>query len=362
MNSPANLLVRAVASLLSVIVGLSLGLAVTALAGESPWIVLKVLWNGAFGSPYDLGMTLFYVTPLIFTGLSVATGLRAGLFNIGAEGQLHIAAMGSALAGIVLKSTGDVSALISIPVVALGGIVSAAFYAGIAGWMKAFKGSHEVITTIMLNFIAAGVTSWVAVGGFRNPDSQNPETDSIIASAVIPHFDYFEGAPVSAMLFVAVGTALVLTWVFRRTRFGFELQALGQNEEAAHTAGVRTRRLKLIAFLLAGALAAGAGVTEVMGNASRFRVGFSAEFGFVGIAVALLARNHPVGVIFSAVLFGALHKGATELDMETEHLTREIAWILQALVIFSVAMSGAWTRGVQAAIEQIQRKLGGRRE
>ncbi len=338
--------IRAVASFLSIAVGLSLGLAVTAIAGESPWTVLQVLWQGAFGSPYDLGMTLFYVTPLIFTGLSVATGLRAGLFNIGAEGQLHMAAMGAAVTGILLKSETALTPVLALPLVALGGLVTSGLYGGLAGWMRARKGAHEVITTIMLNFVAAGVTSWLAVGDFRNPESQNPETDSIVATALLSPFESFEGAPVSLMLFVAIGVAVLLAWVFSRTRFGFELKAVGQNEDAARLAGISVSRLRIWVFILAGALAGGAGLTEVMGNASRFRVGFSAEFGFVGIAVALLARNHPIGVIFSALLFGALHKGATELDMETENLTREIAWILQALVIFSVAMSGAWVTGV----------------
>ena len=220
---------------------------------------------------------------------------------------------------------------------------SGAAWGAIPGWLRARRGSHEVINTIMLNFIAVGLSSYVTLYLLKNPDSQNPETRTIGQNYLLHQFDFFNPAPVSLALLLAIlcaGLVWVLLW---RTVLGFEIRAVGQSEPAARAAGIDAAKIKIIAMSLAGGLAGLVGVAEVLGNAAKFGVGFSPEYGFMGIAVALLGRNQPLGIIASALLFGALHKGAQDLDIETEHVTREVALILQALVILSVSAEGLWT-------------------
>lgn len=320
--------------------GLAAGLAVTALAGENPLHVVRVMFRGAFGSPYDAGMTLFYATPLIFTGLSVAVAFHAGLFNIGAEGQLAMGALGAAAAGALWPGApGFVAPWIG----GLAAVICGACWGAIPGWLRARRGSHEVINTIMLNFVAAGLASYVTLYLLKNPDSQNPETRPIGPGYMLGQFGFFGGAPVSWALPLALVAAAGVWFLLSRTVFGYQLRAVGESERAARVAGVDAGRVRIVAFCLAGALAGMVGVGEVLGNAGKFRMGFSPEYGFMGIAVALLGRNRPGGVVLSALLFGALHKGTADLDIETEHVTREVSLVLQALIILSVSAEGLWS-------------------
>jgi len=338
--------------ILAVALGLSVGLGVTWVAGENPWHVFIILGKGAFGSGYDFGMTLFYATPLIFTGLSVAVAFQAGLFNIGAEGQLTLGALAAAAVGAVWPGLWSPLA----PVLAgLAAVLAGALWGAIPGWLRARRGSHDVITTIMLNFVAAGLASYVALYVLKNPDSQNPETRPIGAGYLIPKFGIFGGAPVSLALPLAV-LAAILVWVLLwRTVLGFEMRAVGQSESAARAAGIDPGRIRITAMCLAGGLAGLVGVGEVLGNAGKFRVGFSPEFGFIGIAVALLGRKHPAGVVAATMLFGALPKGAMALDLETEHVTQELSLVLQALIILSVSAEGLWSR-IKGLWSQMKRR------
>jgi general nucleoside transport system permease protein len=331
---------RGAQPILAVAVGLAAGLGLTWFAGENPWQVLQILAKGAFGSGYDLGMTLFYSTPLILTGLSVAVAFQAGLFNIGAEGQLTLGALAAGAFGAVWPGLPTPLA----PVFAgLAAVFAGTVWGAIPGWLRARRGSHEVITTIMLNFVAAGLASYVALYLLKNPDSQNPETRPIGTGYLIRHFGIFGGAPVGAALplaLLAAGLVWVLLW---RTTLGFELRAVGQNESAARAAGIDSGRIRIIALAIAGALAGMVGVGEVLGNAGKFKVGFSPDYGFIGIAVALLGRNQPAGVVAAGLLFGALHKGTADLDLETDHITRELSLVFQALIILSVSAEGLWS-------------------
>ncbi len=326
--------------ILAVALGLALGLGVTCIAGESPWHVLQILWKSAFGSSYDFGMTLFYTTPLILTGLAVAVPFQAGLFNIGAEGQLTLGALAAAAVGALWPALPWPLAPVLATVAA---ILAGMVWGAIPGWLRAKRGSHEVINTIMLNFIAAGLASYVTLYLLKNPDSQNPETRPIGAGYLIHQFAIFGGAPVSMALPLAI-IAAALVWILLwRTVLGYEMRAVGQSELAARAAGINSGKIRIIAMAMAGGLAGLVGVGEVLGNAGKFRLGFSPEYGFIGIAVALLGRNQPVGVVASALLVGALHKGAADLDLETEHVTRELSLVLQALIILSVSAEGLWS-------------------
>jgi ABC-type uncharacterized transport system permease subunit len=324
----------------AVALGLALGLCVTWGAGENPWNVLKILAHSAFGSRDDFGWTLFYTTPLIFTGLSVAIAFHAGLFNIGAEGQLVLGALAAAAVGAVWPGLPRGVAPLTAGIAA---ICAGTLWGAIPGWLRARRGSHEVINTIMLNFIAAGIASYVTLYLLKNPNSQNPETRPVGEGYSIYHFTFFGEAPVSLALPVAILAALGI-WIFLwRTPLGFELRAVGQNEAAARSAGIDAGRIRIIAMSLAGGLAGLVGVGEVLGNAGKFKLGFSPEYGFLGIAVALLGRNQPIGILAAALLFGALHKGTSDLDMSTDHVTRELSLVLQALIILSVSADGLWS-------------------
>jgi len=326
--------------ILAVALGLAVGLAITWVAGENPWHVLQILTKSAFGSGYDIGMTLFYTTPLIFTGLAVAVPFQAGLFNIGAEGQLTLGALAAASLGALLPGIPSPLA----PLLAcLAAFLAGSVWGAIPGWLRARRGSHEVINTIMLNFVAAGIASYVTLYLLKNPDSQNPETRPIGAGYLLHQFAVFGGAVVSAALPLAILVAFLVWILLRRTVIGYEMRAVGQSESAARAAGIDSGKMRIIAMTLAGGLAGLVGVGEVLGNAGKFRMGFSPEFGFIGIAVALLGRNQPAGVVASALLFGALHKGTADLDLETEHVTRDLSLILQALVILSVSAEGLWS-------------------
>ena len=331
---------RALQPLLALFLGLAAGLAVTWCAGENPWHVFTILVRSAFGSRYDLGMTLFYTTPLIFTGLSVAVAFQAGLFNIGGEGQLTVGALAAAAVGAVLPGVPWPLA----PVLAgLSAFLAGTFWGAVPGWLRARRGSHEVINTIMLNFVAAGLASYVTLYLLKNPNSQNPETRAVADTYRISQFSCFGGAPVSAALPLALFAAILVSFLMRRSIWGFELRAVGENETASRAAGINSGRVRVLALALAGGLAGLVGVGEVLGNTGTFRVDFSPGYGVIGIAVALLGRNRPFGVVVAAFLFGALHKGTGDLDMETEHVTRELSLVLQALILLSVSAEGMWS-------------------
>ena len=356
-----ELLNSSLKSIFGVVLGFSLGLLVCHFAGESPLKVMKVLFESSFGSGYDFGMTLFYTAPLILTGLAVAIPFRAGLFNIGGEGQLTIGALAAAWAGVIGKD-------IHSPVLAILFASSFAFIAGgmwgsIAGVLKAKRGSHEVITTIMMNFIAAGVTSYLTLYVIKDPDSSQAESILLPAAFHLKPFAIFNGAPMGELIFVLIAILLIVHYWLKNSVLGYEMKAVGENELAAETYGISKQKSWIFSMFLAGGFAGLVGVVEVLGNSHRFKIGFSADYGFVGIAVALLARGNIIGILPSAFLFGVLQKGAGSLDLETEKVTRDLTYIIQGLIILGVAADGlfdeSWlTRFFKARVMK-KKALGG---
>jgi ABC-type uncharacterized transport system permease subunit len=315
--------------------GLGAGLLLTFFAGENPWEVLKILTKSSFGTQYDLGMTLFYASCLVLTGQAVMLGLQGGLFNIGAEGQLLMGALAAAVVGISFPELPRFWAIILGIVSAFG---AGFLWAGIAGALRAWRGCHEVISTIMLNFCAAGICNYFTLYWFKNPDSQNPETALVAPQYLIQQIPFFDGAPLSWAALLGPVMAIILGWFLWHTKSGLNLRAVGLNEVAAKTAGIKVKWAQFLSFSVGGGIAGLVGVIEVMGNAGKFKIGFSPGLGFMGLAVSLLGKNRPFGVLVSALLFGALHKGSLDLDFETESVTRELSQVLQALIILSVAL------------------------
>jgi len=332
--------------LIAVVAAFIIGGVLVAAIGDDPIQTYALLIGSALSWPDGIGYTLFYATPLIFTGLAVAVGFRCGLLNIGAEGQLTIAAFATAWAGISFANS---PAWILVPLTCAVAILSGAVWAGIPGVLKARFGSHEVINTIMMNFIALGVASALTQTYFKQPGDAILETGPIGAGAHIPRLgQILPGIPERIPLNVAFLLALVacaLVYVFLwRTKWGYEIRATGASHGVAEYAGISVKKQIVLAMAVSGGLAGLVAVNEVMGYRYRYYQGFSPQYGFTGIAVALLGRNHPVGVLLAALFFGALTRGGLFVDIFTEHVSKDLVLILQALVILFVAAEALFRR------------------
>lgn len=320
--------------LFAVVIGVLFSLIAVKILGDSPLLVLKVLFKSVFGSKEDLATTLFYTTPLIFTGLSVMISLHAGLFNIGAEGQLLMGTMALTAFGLLFPNC---PAVLAIPFAIVAAIIGGALYGLIPGFLRAYRGSHEVIMTIMLNFIASGVTSYLVLSRFKTTENQNAETASLQTIYRFP--ELLPRTPLNDSFFIALFCVILCSFFLWKTKLGYQLRMVGENPVAAEKYGISSKKILVLAMTLSGALAGLVGVNEICGVSGKFRMGFSPDYGFMGIAVALLGRKKPFGILGAALLFGALHKGTADLDLETEKVTRDFSLVLQAFIILSVSVS-----------------------
>lgn len=330
--------------LIAVVAAFIVGGIVVLIIGDSPIQTYRLLIGSAFSWPDGIGYTLFYATPLIFTGLAVAVAFRCGLLNIGAEGQLYIGAFATAWVGIKLAGT---SAWILLPLCCAVAIAAGAIWGGIPGLLKARFGSHEVINTIMLNFIAVALVSYFTQYHYKAPGDPILQTTTIGTTAHIARLGKFipglpERIPLNlAFIFAIIACAFVyiLLW---KTKWGYEIRATGANPSAAEYGGISIRKQIILAMAISGGLAGMVGINEVLGYRYRYYDGFSANYGFVGIAVALLGRNHPVGVFLAALLFAILLRGGIFVDAYTVHVSKDIVDMLQGIVIVFVAAEAAF--------------------
>ena len=318
--------------------------------GDRPLLTYELLIGSALTWPDGIGYTLFYATPLIFTGLAVAVAFRCGLLNIGAEGQLYVAAFATAWAGITFA---NLPALVLVPLCFLAAIVSGGAWGAIPGVLKARFGAHEVITTIMLNFVAVALASYFTQYHYKPPGDPILETVAIGDAARIPRLGRFlpgfpERIPANVAFLVALVACLLVYLFLWRTRFGFEIRATGASPAAAQYGGIATGRQVVLAMAISGALAGMVAINEVLGYRYRYYDGFSAGYGFTGIAVALLGRNHPLGVIVAALLFGALLRGGLFVDIFTEHVSKDLVMVLQGLIILFVAAEAIFRERLRA--------------
>lgn len=307
--------------------------------GDSPIATYELLIGSALTWPDGIGYTLFYATPLIFTGLAVAVAFRCGLLNIGAEGQLYIASFVTAWVGITYA---NLPAVLLIPLCFLAAILTGAVWGGIPGVLKARFGAHEVITTIMMNFIAIALASYFTQYHYKPAGDPILETVPIGEGAHIPRMGTFvpgfpERIPLNVSFLVALLACFLVYLFLWRTRWGYELRATGASPAAAQYGGIATGRQIVIAMALSGALAGMVGINEVLGYRYRYYDSFSSGYGFTGIAVALLGRNHPIGVILASLLFGALLRGGLFVDIFTEHVSKDLVLVLQGIIILFVA-------------------------
>jgi ABC-type uncharacterized transport system permease subunit len=315
---------------------------VVLLIGQNPLQAVQVIIYGAFGYGDGFGYTLYYATNFIFTGLAVAVAAHAGLFNIGGDGQAYVAGLGAALVALTLDHT---TWLITMPLAVLASAAFGGFWAFIPGWLQARRGSHVVITTIMFNFIASALMVYMLNRVLKSATTSAPESRTFLEGGRVPQLreftDFFGYSPVNLTIFIAIAALVGVYILIWRTELGFAMRTLGQNPTASRYAGMSNSRLIMIAMTISGALAGMVAVNEVLGVQNRLVLDFVSGAGFVGIAVALMGRNHPVGIALAALLFGALYQGGQELQFVMPGVTREMIVVIQALVIlFTGAMEG----------------------
>ncbi|MEO6394604.1 MAG: ABC transporter permease [Devosia sp.] len=336
---------------LNVILAFVIGGVIVALVGQNPLQAVGIMIYGAFGYGTGFGYTLYYATDFVFAGLAVSLAMHAGLFNIGAEGQAYIAGLGVILVALALN--GMHWALV-MPLMIVGAAIFGAAWAFIPGYLQAKRGSHIVITTILFNFIAVSVMSYLISRILKPANVNSDESAPIDTVSRVPQLRTFLGAfgtsPVNVTVLLAIAALFAFYWLIWRTKFGFAVRALGHNPTAANYAGISNEKMIMIVMALSGALVAMVAVNNVGGVQGRLILNFVGGAGFVGIAVAFMGKGHPVGVALAALLFGMLYQGGSELAFSMPGITREMIVTIQALVILFTGAMGDMLRNPVARL------------
>lgn len=314
----------------AVLFAAAIGAVILAVSGANPWEAYAALIKGSFGSMQAFGRTLEKATPLVFSGLAVAFAFKAGLFNIGAQGQLLFGAIVAAALGFGIQG---LPAVIHAPLALLGGALAGALYGAIPGALKTYTGAHEVITTIMLNYVAINITDYLADGPWKDTTPGNivARTPLIQDSARIPALG---NIPIGFLIALVLG--IVTWWLLWKTTLGFEIRTVGLNPHAARYSGIKVARTVILTMVLSGLLAGLGGAIETQGVVGRYQPGFNTGLGFDGITIALLGKTHPVGVIPAAILVGAMKAGSSQMQFSAG-VAKEITDVIQALILFFVA-------------------------
>lgn len=317
--------------LLAIVTALLIGAVIIVVTGADVLAAYGGLFMGAIGSPRAIAYTLVEATPYIFGGLAVLIGFRAGLFNIGVEGQIAVGSMCAAIVGAFIQLPPIIHVLVAVAAGALGG----AIWGAIPGWLRARTGAHEVITTIMFNYIAIRGTDYLIKVPFLDQASSSQRTPYIAPTAEIP-FLFGADNRLHGGFVLALCAAFAVAWLLRRTITGFEIRTTGANPDAAHYAGMNVSRTIVITMALSGLMAGMAGASQVLGLEHNLKASFSAGYGFDSIAIALLAASNPIGVIPAAMFWGALRNGAGLMQLNSG-ISINLINIIQALVIAFVA-------------------------
>jgi simple sugar transport system permease protein len=312
--------------------------------GQSPGEVYRLLIDGTWGNAYGLGQVLYKATTLTFTGLAVALGLRAGLFNIGAEGQLAAGGFAAAMIGLVIPA--GTPAMLAVPVCLVAAAAGGGVAGAIPGALKARFGASEVIVTIMLNFVVLALLNWIVAARLHVGESLHTPP---INAGTLPRLSdvapAFHGSAANATIILAIATAAAVGWFLFRTRAGYDLRAVGLQPDAAEYGGVNVARVHFGALTMSGAVAGIGGVNYVLGYKQYYEEGFAAGAGFLGIAVALVGRNHPAGVPLAALLFATISQGGLAVNAI---VPKQMVEVLTAVVIIAVA----------ATVPEVQRLVG----
>jgi len=328
------------------------GLVILAI-GKDPVVAIKTMIEGSFGSSNGWGYTLYYATNFMFTGLAVAIAFHARMFNIGGEGQAAVGGLGVALVCLMIEWP---HWLVALPAAMVGGAVFGAAWAAIPAYLQAKRGSHIVITTIMFNYISAALMGYLLVNVLKETGNMAAETRTFPEGAHLPTFhemlapfgiEFSKHAPANVSFLIALLCAFLFWVLMWHTKLGFAIRSFGQSESAAKYAGISPTKIIMVSMLISGGLAGLMAINNVMGESERLIMNSVEGAGFIGIAVALMGRSHPVGVILAALLFGFLYQGGAELSL-WENIPRELIVVIQALVIlFTGALDGMIRRPVE---------------
>lgn len=336
---------------------------VVLLAGESPVRAAGLLIQGAFGYGEGIGYTLFYATSFIFTGLSVAIAIHCGLFNIGSEGQAYVGGIGVALA--VLTFDTILPWYLVFPLAIIGAAIFGALWALIPAWLQATRGSHIVITTIMFNFIAASLMIYLLVEVFKPAASMAAQTRGFAEGGQLPRLDWLlawfglnnGAAPLNISFLLALVAAFVVWVIVWRTKLGYEIRTMGASPKAAKYAGINDVKVIIITMMISGGLAGMMAINPIMGDQHQMQLDFVAGAGFVGIAVALMGRSHPLGIVPAAILFGVLYQGGAEIAFEMPQISRDMIVIIQGLVIlFAGALENMFRPAITSLFAKLQNR------
>jgi simple sugar transport system permease protein len=318
---------------------------VVALVGQKPGQVMAVLLQGAFGSARGFSYTLYYATTFVFTGLAVAVAFHGGLFNIGGEGQAIMGGLGCGLAALWLG--GLAPGWMLLPSMLLGAALFGLVWGLVPAYLQAYRGSHIVITTIMFNFIASSLLVYLLVNYLRPAGSMSVESVAFVDHAKLPRMHEalawlgveWPASPLNLSLLLALFVSAFVYFYLWHTRAGYRLRAVGSSPGAAAYAGISSKAQTMLSMSISGALAGMVGMNEIAGVNGRLLLEFVSGAGFTGIAVALMGRNHPVGILLASLLFGALFQGGAEVAFEVQGFSRDMVVMLQGfIVLFSGAM------------------------
>ncbi|MEP9370496.1 ABC transporter permease [Mesorhizobium sp. KR1-2] len=333
---------------------------VVMLVGENPLQAAGILVKGAFGNGQNIAYTLFYATNFIFTGLAVAVAFHCGLFNIGGEGQAYIAGLGVAL--VCLGLDGVLPWWGTFPLAILASAAVGALWALIPAYLLAKRGSHIVITTIMFNFIAASAMVYLLVDVLKPAGSMAPQTRDFLPGAQLPKLGWLlemfgmtvRSAPLNISFLLALVMAFLVWVLIWRTKLGYEMRTYGFSPKAARYAGISEARIIIITMMISGALAGMMALNPIMGDQHRVQLDFVTGAGFVGIAVALMGRSHPAGIVPAAILFGVLYQGGAELAFDMPAISRDMIVIIQGLVIlFAGALEHMFRPAIQTLFASV---------
>ncbi len=334
-------------------VALLVAAAVVGLVGQNPIEVITVLVRGAFGTARGISYTFYYATTFVFTGLAVAVAIHGGLFNIGGEGQAIMGGLGTGLAALWFASF--LPAWAMLPLMLIFGAGFGMLWAVVPGYLQAYRGSHVVITTIMFNFIASSVLVYLLVNHLRPKGVMSVESMPFAESAKLPGMHevlawvgvQWPSSPLNLSVVLALMAAVAVYLFLWHTRYGYHLRAVGSSPSAAEYAGVYSKHQIVVAMAISGALAGMVGMNEIAGVNGKLLLEFVSGAGFTGIAVALMGRNHPVGIVCASILFGALYQGGAEVAFEVRGFSRDMVVLLQGfIVLFSGAMAYVIARPV----------------
>ncbi len=304
--------------------------------GQSPSEVWRLMLSGTWGNAYGIGQVLYKATTLVFTGLSVAIGLRAGLFNIGAESQLAAGGFAAGVIGLLLPV--GLGPWLAIPICLLAAMCAGGAVGMVPGVLRARFGAHEVIATIMLNFIVLAFINWaISATGLAVPETlHTPAVETTAIPRLAAYLPSFHGSAANGTIVIALIAVVLTSWLLFRSRYGYELRAVGLQPLAAESGGIRVPRMWISAMMIAGAIAGLGGVNFVLGYKNYFEDGFSGGAGFLGIAVALVGRNHPFGVLLAALFFATLSQGGLAIHAL---VPKQMVEVLEGIVILAVAVS-----------------------